>query len=121
MPGNSEKQYVTSDETGELVEVIPAFATAAVAHVSTLSNKDRKGIPELPPGSAKMIEQAMVYAIEQCTRDGITEPDAVREAMMMARESMKQSLRMQMIEQRSQQQAAAQAAEKAAEKAAREK
>lgn len=110
---DTEKQYVRSDDTGELVEVIPTLTTVAIAHVSTLSNKD--GIGELPPGSAKEIEQAMVRAIEWCHKEGITEPDKMREVMLQAREGIKQKLRQQVIDWRARVQAAAQAAEKAAQ------
>lgn len=103
-----ETQYVRSDETGELVEVVQVHATAAVAAVSNLQDKAGGGIPELPPGAAKMIEQAMVYAIQRCNEEGVTDPEVVREMMMQARETMKASLRARMVELRSQQQAAAQ-------------
>jgi hypothetical protein len=104
----AEKQYVRSDETGELVEVVPVHATATVSAVSNLQDKAGGGLPELPPGSAKMIEQAMVYAIQRCNEQGIFDAKRIREAMMQAREDMKSSLRARQIELQSQQQAAAQ-------------
>jgi hypothetical protein len=100
----AEKQYVRSDETGELVEVVPVHATATVSAISNLAG----GQPEFPPGSAKMIEQAMVYAIKRCNEKGIFDAKTLREHMMKAREDMKSSLRLRQVELRSQQQAAEQ-------------
>jgi hypothetical protein len=92
---------VIDDVTGEEVEVVQVEAVAAVANVSTLHNR------ELPPNAAKMIEQAMVWAVNKCAEEGITDPNEIRERMLAAREIMKKSMRNKMDDLRSQALAAA--------------
>jgi hypothetical protein len=92
---------VIDDVTGEEVEVVQVEAVAAVANVSTLHNR------ELPPNAAKMIEQAMVWAVNKCAEEGITDPNEIRERMLAAREIMKKSMRNKMDDLRSQELAAA--------------
>lgn len=92
---------VIDDVTGEEVEVVPVEAVAAIATVSTLSQR------ELPPDAAKRIEQAMVWAINKCNEEGVTDPEIVRGAMMLARDQIKKHMRMQMEDLRSQEAAAA--------------
>jgi FKBP-type peptidyl-prolyl cis-trans isomerase len=48
--------------------------------------------PMLGKKAAQMIEQAMSSAVEECYKQGITEPEAVREAMQNARALMKSDL-----------------------------
>lgn len=91
---------VKDDITGEDVEVVPVEAVAAIATVNQLNR-------ELPPDAAKQIEQAMVWAINKCAEEGITDPDEIRAAMMQAREDMKKSMYTHMNDLRSQEAAAA--------------
>ena len=87
---------VIDENTGEEVEVVQVEATASIASINSLAS-------EFPPEAGKAIEQAMVWAINDCNEKGITDPEKVREAMMQARANMKTHLRMQMIDLRSQQ------------------
>jgi hypothetical protein len=82
--------------TGEEVEVVQVQAVAAVASVNSIAS-------EFPPEAGKAIEQAMVWAVQQCSEQGITDPDQVRELMLKARADMKTHLRIQMNDLRSQQ------------------
>jgi len=91
---------VIDDDTGEEVQVVPVEAVAAVSSISAWS--------DLPPGAGKQIEEAMAAAASQCMEAGISEPDAVREAMLKARDSVRIALRAQMISERSQYEAAQQ-------------
>jgi beta-lactamase regulating signal transducer with metallopeptidase domain len=43
--------------------------------------------------AAKFIEAAMVKAVNDCYAAGVTEPEKVRECMMVAREEAKEHLR----------------------------
>ena len=86
---------VIDDNTGEEVEVVTVEAVAAVAAVNQLNR-------ELPPNAAKVIEQAMVWAVNNCAEEGITDPDEVRGRMLAAREAAKQSMYVHMNDARSQ-------------------
>lgn len=87
---------VKDDNTGEEVEVVQVEAVVTVASINSLAS-------EFPPSASKMIEQAMVWAVQECNSKGVTDATEVREAILKAREEMKSSLRMQMADQRSQQ------------------
>jgi len=50
---------------------------------------------KLPPGQenrAKLLEKAMSDAVLECSSQGISDPDKVREAMRVARETVKAEL-----------------------------
>lgn len=87
---------VVDENTGKEVEVVPVEATVAIATISSIAS-------EFPPDAAKHIEQAMVWAVNDCNEKGITDPNKVKEAMMKARQGMKVHLRMRMNDVRSQQ------------------
>lgn len=87
---------VVDENTGEIVEVVQVEAAASVASINSLAS-------EFPPEAGKAIEQAMVWAIQHATEQGITDPAEIRELMMKARSDMKMHLRMQMNDLRSQQ------------------
>lgn len=86
---------VVDDSTGEEVEVVPAHAVAAVASVNTLHN-------EFPPGAAKLIERAMVAAVQNAQSEGITNPVEIRALMERARRGAKASMGIRMNDLRSQ-------------------
>ena len=87
---------VIDENTGEVVDVVQVEAVASVASINSLAS-------EFPPEAAKAIEQAMVWAINHCNENGITDPEQIREVMLKARSDMKTHLRMQMTDLRSQQ------------------
>jgi hypothetical protein len=99
---DSDRITVTSDETGELVDVLPVHAVAALASTSTLTKS------ELPPDASKVIQDAMVAAATNAIAEHGHDPDVVREAMLKARESVKLAMRNQMRELWSQHEAAQQ-------------
>jgi len=90
---------VRDETTGEEVEVVQVHAVAAVASTNKLNR-------ELPPDAAKLIEQAMVQAINKCMEDGISDPKKINARMMDAREAMKKSMYIRMNDLRSQEAAA---------------
>ena len=98
---------VIDDDTGEEVEVRQVEAVAAIASVNDINK-------ELPPNAAKLIEQAMVWAINKCMEEGVTDPEEINARMMQARADIKTSMYRHMNDLRSQ--AAAAAVEAAKEK-----
>lgn len=96
---------VIDDNTGEEVEVRPTQGVAAMASVNSVKQ-------EWPKGSAQIIQQWMANAAAQCTAKGITEPDAVRAAMLEAREGAKKAIKVYLQEQASQEEAKRREAEK---------
>ncbi len=89
---------VIDDNTGEEVEVRPTHAVAAMASINSVRQ-------EYPKGSAEIIQNWMANAAAQCAAQGITEPDAVREAMLSAREGAKKAIKVFLQEQASQEEA----------------
>jgi hypothetical protein len=87
---------VIDESTGEEVEVVQVEAVASVASINSVAS-------EFPKDAAKAIEQAMVWAVEHCAQNGVTDPEEIRAAMLKARSEMKTHLRMQMNDLRSQQ------------------
>lgn len=88
-------------DDGKEYEVVPVEAVASIATISSASRD------ELPPDAAKQIEQAMVWAINQCMEEGISDPKQINARMMEARELMKRSMYTRMNDLRSQEAAAA--------------
>lgn len=86
---------VIDETTGEEVEVVQVEAAATVASINTLAS-------EFPPEAGKLIEQAMAAAAAHAHEGGITDPNAIRELMLKARESVKLGLRTQMRDEQSQ-------------------
>jgi len=67
--------------------MVQVFATAVAASVSSMGNNPaRRDV-------AKFIESAMAAAVAKCGAEGITDPEAVREHMMAAREAARETLR----------------------------
>jgi len=80
---------VTSEEDGSEVEIVQVEAVAALASVNSLTS-------ELPPGSARYIEEAMSIAAARVMAEGEQDPDKIREAMLEARRGARQALLVQM-------------------------
>lgn len=80
------------DENGNEVEVRVVEAVAISANVGHGSNSP------FSKGMAKFIEMAMTAAANECMATGITEPTAVRKAMMRARNAAKKHFEKSMAE-----------------------
>lgn len=93
---------VIDDVTGEEVEVRPVEAVAAISMASNM------GVGDMPPDAGRRIEQAMAGAAANAMAAGVSEPDEIREAMLIARESVKIAMRAEWRDFLSQQAAVAQ-------------
>lgn len=82
----AEKQFVKSDETGELVEVVPVRATAVSANVSATSTEFEKG-------DAAFIQAYMTSAVAWCHREGIVDPEQIKHYIQVGREQAKDHIR----------------------------
>jgi hypothetical protein len=76
---------VKDDATGEEVEVQPVHATLTVASVNSFHS-------EFPPGSAQIIEQAMVNAVTQAMEAGVQDAEELRDIIHKARLSAVQAI-----------------------------
>lgn len=70
---------VIDDDTGEEVEVKPVHATATVASVNSLHS-------DFPKGSAQFIEKHMAAAVMRAHEEGVTDPEEIRERILVARQ-----------------------------------
>jgi 3-keto-L-gulonate-6-phosphate decarboxylase len=77
-------EYITGED-GEQYEVQTVEAVGVCATASHVSTK-------VGDAGAKFIQAAMTAAVEECYKHGVTEPDTVREAMMLARERAKKAI-----------------------------
>lgn len=73
------------DEGGREIEVVAVEAIATLASVSALGK-------ELPVNAAERIQRAMAAAVALAYSKGITDPEKVRELMLLAREDVKREL-----------------------------
>lgn len=79
---------VIDDVTGEEVEVQPVHAAVTIANTGGLGS-------EFPKEAGRFIEESMAAAMRNALEDGISDPDALRERALKARESAKAVLRQQ--------------------------
>jgi hypothetical protein len=81
-------------EDGELHEVVPVKAVAAMTAVSELHG----GRSELPSNASKIIEQAMASAASQAIEEHGHDAEKIKAAMLQARDSTRKALRNEMNE-----------------------
>lgn len=72
--------------TAEIIAVVPRIVEAVFTSANTGDMQQGGGKSQL----AKLIEGAMAQAVEFAYSNGITDPDKVRELMMLARAEIKQ-------------------------------
>lgn len=73
------------DESGREIEVVPVEAVATLASVSALGK-------ELPINAAERIQSAMAGAVALAYSEGVTDPEKIKELMLLAREDVKREL-----------------------------
>lgn len=77
---------VTNPETGEEVEVREVHATGISANISATST-------EFEASDASFIQAYMTKAVEAAYREGVMNPEKIREAILAAREEAKEHIR----------------------------
>ena len=73
------------DENGREIEVVPSHAVATLASISALGK-------EFPVNAAGRIQQAMADAVAFAYSKGISDPEEIKELMLLAREEEKKKL-----------------------------
>jgi|SRR6185295_4903392 len=85
----AEPEFVIDATTGEQVPIKRVEAVAAVSAVTRVGNYGG----DLPPDAAKRIEKAMSGAVMTAMAEGVSDPEAIKLAMLRAREDIKVSMR----------------------------